>query len=136
MDMDEPRKASDIDKHVGRQLRALRMERKLSQEMVGDFLGVTFQQVQKYERGDNRIGAGRLFRLAQLFGVSVKAFYEGLENPDKQSNDQLVTSKLVLHPRGMKMALGFLSIDNADLEIRIVELCRAIGKAKAGQGGE
>jgi transcriptional regulator with XRE-family HTH domain len=69
----------DIDAHVGGRLRARRTELGLSQGTLGQHLGLTFSQVQKYEKGTNRIGAGRLYHLAALLGVSVPYFFEGLE---------------------------------------------------------
>lgn len=70
---------SRIDLHVGRRIRWRRKELKLSQEALAERLGVTFQQVQKYERGANRISAGRLYELAQALGASIAYFYEGAE---------------------------------------------------------
>jgi transcriptional regulator with XRE-family HTH domain len=67
----DPRKADSTDVEVGRLVRALRMSRNLSQTDLGDRIGVTFQQVQKYESGANRISMGRLANIAKLFGVSV-----------------------------------------------------------------
>lgn len=67
-----------VDQHVGRRLRLRRALLGLSQERLGELLGVTFQQIQKYERGANRIGAGRLWRLAALLDVPVAWFFEGL----------------------------------------------------------
>jgi transcriptional regulator with XRE-family HTH domain len=71
-----PRKQSDpLDIEVGRKVRALRLERNMSQEKLGDALGLTFQQVQKYEKGSNRISAGRLQRIAEILGVPTAAFF-------------------------------------------------------------
>ena len=69
--------ADSVDAHVGKRVRALRILHGMSQEKLGDALGLTFQQVQKYERGANRIGAGRLFHLSRIFGVSVNHFFKG-----------------------------------------------------------
>jgi transcriptional regulator with XRE-family HTH domain len=63
------------DVEVGRRLRLLRLERKLSQQRVADGLGITFQQVQKYENGTNRISAGRLARLSEIFGVPISHLF-------------------------------------------------------------
>jgi transcriptional regulator with XRE-family HTH domain len=63
----------DVD--VGHRVRAMRLEKGMSQGKLGDALGVTFQQVQKYEKGANRIGAGRLQRIAEVFNVPVSAFF-------------------------------------------------------------
>lgn len=65
----------DVDRFVACRLQALRRTHKMSQEALGKWIGVTFQRIQQYERGDSRIGAGELFRAAQLFGVSMADFY-------------------------------------------------------------
>jgi transcriptional regulator with XRE-family HTH domain len=64
-----------LDVEVGRRVRALRLEKGMSQEKLGNQLALTFQQIQKYENGTNRIGSGRLQRIAQILGVSVSALY-------------------------------------------------------------
>ncbi len=72
------RRANPIDKHVGERVRMRRMLLGMSQEKLGEQLGLTFQQVQKYEKGVNRIGASRLFDLAQVLGVPIQFFYEAM----------------------------------------------------------
>jgi transcriptional regulator with XRE-family HTH domain len=72
------RRANPIDKHVGERVRMRRMLLGMSQERLGEQLGLTFQQVQKYEKGVNRIGASRLFDLAQVLGVPIQFFYENM----------------------------------------------------------
>ena len=67
-----------VDAHVGRRLRERRLLLGLSQEALGAMLGVSFQQVQKYETGANRVSASRLYRLTQVLGVSIAWFFEGL----------------------------------------------------------
>ncbi len=67
------------DQHVGRRLRWRRQELKLSQQELADRLGVTFQQVQKYENGKNRVSAGRLFELARALETRITYFYDGME---------------------------------------------------------
>ncbi len=70
------RRPNPIDLHVGSRVRLQRMLLGMSQEKLGERLGLTFQQIQKYEKGINRIGASRLFDLAQVLGVSVQFFYD------------------------------------------------------------
>lgn len=70
--------ASEIDRMVGSRIRARREALGMSQGRLGQALGVTFSQVQKYEKGSNRIGAGRLFQVATLLGVPVQYFFEGI----------------------------------------------------------
>jgi transcriptional regulator with XRE-family HTH domain len=77
-----PRETNAIDVHVGHRVRLRRLTLNLTQGQLGDRLGVTFQQVQKYERGVNRIGASRLFDLGSVLGVEVSFFYEGLAEPE------------------------------------------------------
>src|SRR5215210_2579342 len=69
---------SPVDQHVGRRIRMRRTMIGLSQEKLGAALGLTFQQVQKYEKGTNRVGASRLLDIAGVLGVGVEYFYEGL----------------------------------------------------------
>ena len=85
-----------VDIHVGRRLRQLRTLRGLSQEKLGEAIGLTFQQVQKYERGVNRIGASRLFDISKVLGVEIADFFE--EMPEKVAR---------LSPRQLRLADGF-----------------------------
>ena len=70
-----------LDVHIGERLRLLRTLRGFSQERLGLSLGITFQQVQKYERGANRIGASRLYHMSRVLGVGVPYFFEGMNRP-------------------------------------------------------
>jgi transcriptional regulator with XRE-family HTH domain len=67
-----------VDQHVGDRLRILREERHMTQETLGQHVDVTFQQIQKYERGANRISASRLLELANVFKVPIEVFFDGL----------------------------------------------------------
>ena len=73
-----PRGPNAVDRHVGSRIRLRRQLLNLSQEKLGEELGVTFQQVQKYERGTNRISASRLYELGRILDVQVSYFYEGM----------------------------------------------------------
>ena len=84
-----------VDIHVGHRLRQLRTLRGLSQEKLGEAIGLTFQQIQKYERGANRIGASRLFDIAKVLGVEIAYFFE--EMPDKVAS---------LSPRQLRQSAG------------------------------
>lgn len=78
-------RAEPVDAHVGQRLRLLRKERGLSQTALAARVGVTFQQLQKYETGKNRLSASRLYRLASVLRVDVSAFFDGL--PDTVQSD-------------------------------------------------
>jgi transcriptional regulator with XRE-family HTH domain len=72
------RRSTDIDQHVGAHIRARRIMLGLTQQQLADALGVTFQQAHKYERGIDRVSAGRLFQIAEALNVPTSYFYEGL----------------------------------------------------------
>jgi transcriptional regulator with XRE-family HTH domain len=75
----QPR-AQDIDRHIGARLRQRRVMNGLTQQALADLIGVTYQQAHKYENGVNRIAAGRLYTIAQVLGVDVGYFFEGLQS--------------------------------------------------------
>ena len=75
--MRQPKAPNPVDRHVGSRVRMRRVLLGMSQERLGEALGLTFQQVQKYEKGSNRIGASRLSQIAQTLGVAVSFFFEG-----------------------------------------------------------
>ena len=78
-----------IDRAVGARIKNLRLRKKLSQTALGEQIGVTFQQIQKYESGANRISAGRLVQLAKFFGVPVGAFYREVQVRDAKSTKKI-----------------------------------------------
>jgi transcriptional regulator with XRE-family HTH domain len=76
-----------IDLHIGQQIRKRRQQMDMSQTILGSRLGITFQQIQKYEKGTNRIGGGRLMQIAELLGVDIKYFYDGAPSPATAGTD-------------------------------------------------
>lgn len=92
--MDSKRRTNDIDHYIGKSLKALRKAKGLSQNDLGDILGVTFQQVQKYELGQNRLSAASLYKLSLHFEVSLDSFFkqfggiEKIETLRFEKNDQ------------------------------------------------
>ena len=79
------RRPNEVDVYVGQRLRLRRKRLNISQEKLADALGLTFQQVQKYERGFNRISASKLFEAARFLQASVTYFYEGLTTPEDEA---------------------------------------------------
>jgi transcriptional regulator with XRE-family HTH domain len=117
-----------IDKHVGSRVRMRRMMLGMSQEKLGDALGLTFQQVQKYEKGTNRIGASRLQQIAQILQVPVSFLFEGAPvapgGPGgfaEDSSPEYVQTTLST-PDGLALVKAFSRIKNAKLRRRIVDL--------------
>lgn len=107
-----------IDALVGARVRLLRERRKMSQTALGEHIGVSFQQVQKYERGANRISASALFQIARALGVAPADFFEGLH---KQEQGGLDWSRLA-DPQVNDLLNGFNRISSPKVRAKIVEL--------------
>lgn len=118
---------SEVDRHIGNRMRARRVLIGMSQEKLGEALGLTFQQVQKYEKGANRVGAGRLPTIGKILGVSVSYFYEGLPEDDnaKSSSENMIAAALGT-PEGLRLAKAFATIDDDMLRRKFVELAEAV----------
>jgi transcriptional regulator with XRE-family HTH domain len=117
------------DKHVGARVRMRRMMLGMSQEKLGDALGLTFQQVQKYEKGANRIGASRLQQIAHILQVPVAFFFEGAPSvpghqPDGMSEapSPAYVSDFLATSDGLALTKAFMRIKDAKLRRRIVDL--------------
>jgi transcriptional regulator with XRE-family HTH domain len=124
------------DKHVGARVRMRRMMLSMSQQKLGDALGLTFQQVQKYEKGTNRIGASRLQHIAQILQVPVSFFFEGAPNLPGQKPNELsgapsptYVADFLATTDGLVLTKAFMSIKDAKLRRRIVELVEQIALA-------
>lgn len=118
-----------VDKHVGGRVRMRRILVGMSQEKLGEALDLTFQQVQKYEKGTNRIGASRLQQIAQVLGVPVTFFFDGA--PQERGMAELgfaeppqadLSFDLLSTPDGIQLAKAFLSIDDPKVRRRVVDL--------------
>jgi transcriptional regulator with XRE-family HTH domain len=120
------------DKHVGARVRMRRMMLGMSQEKLGDALGLTFQQVQKYEKGANRIGASRLQQISAILQVPVAFFFEGAPNaPGQHGNfseapSPAYVSDFLATSDGLALTKAFSSIKDAKLRRRIVDLVEQI----------
>lgn len=127
------KQASEIDAHVGQRVRLRRMLIDMSQEKLGDMLGLTFQQVQKYEKGVNRIGAGRLFEIAKILGVKVDYLYEGIEEklagPARgfaEEGARPPVLEFVSSSEGMQLSLAFMRIKDTKLRKKVIDLVKGI----------
>ncbi len=110
----------DFDKHIGQRLRTRRVVLGLSQTALADGLGITFQQVQKYEKGSNRISAGRLYGCAALLDVSPEYFFEGLEGSDTGTPDETRSNE------ALKLARAYYGIDDPAQRLLVRKLVQAI----------
>jgi transcriptional regulator with XRE-family HTH domain len=125
-----------IDRHVGSRVRMRRMMLSMSQEKLGDALGLTFQQVQKYEKGTNRIGASRLQQISHILQVPVSFFFDGAptSNPDPdladKSSSPVFLSEFLATSEGLALTKAFVRIKEPKLRRCIINLVEEI----AGKG--
>ena len=115
----KPPKPHPVDVHVGACIRFRRNRRGVTQAGLADALGLTFQQIQKYERGANRISASMLYRTAEFLGVPVPAFFEGL--PDTQDGAALVDG-----PQAARMSAFLLTAEGVELATLFLRLSPAL----------
>jgi len=123
------KQANAVDVHVGLRIRAARLAAGLSQERFGNELGVTFQQVQKYEKGSNRVGASRLSDAAKILSVPVSFFFENDEGNDKprKANDGLLAiTEALSTPEGIRIARALARISDPNLRRRLADLLEAM----------
>src|SRR6201999_854901 len=116
------KQANPIDVQVGNRVRIRRMLIGMSQEKLGDLLGLTFQQVQKYEKGVNRIGAGRLYEVARILNVPVDFFYEGVSANRVGANDTdgaPPVMEFVSSGEGLQLSLAFMKIKDSKVRKRV-----------------
>jgi transcriptional regulator with XRE-family HTH domain len=113
-----------VDKHVGSRVRMRRLWLGMSQEELGDGLGLTFQQVQKYEKGTNRIGASRLQHIAHILQIPVPFFFEG--SPHGEAPSPAHMSDFLATVDGLALIKAFMRIKEPSLRRRIVALVEAI----------
>lgn len=124
------KKPNPIDIHVGGRVRLRRMMLGMSQEKLGEQLGITFQQIQKYEKGTNRIGASRLQNIASALSVPVGFFFDGAPGPgdtgavDSKSGSYVVD--FLSSSEGLQLNRAFVRIADAKVRRRVVDLVRAL----------
>jgi transcriptional regulator with XRE-family HTH domain len=127
-----------IDKHVGSRVRMRRMMIGMSQEKLGEKLGITFQQIQKYAKGTNRIGASRLQQNASVLSVPVSFFFEGAPVPEgtsgnlSESVSPAYLSDFLASSDGLALTKAFMKVKDAKVRRRIVDLVEAMVAEETG----
>lgn len=123
------RRPSSVDVHVGGRVRTRRRLLGLTQERLAELIDVTFQQVQKYERGTNRISASKLFAIASALDASISYFFEGLDStgaePSKAEAQEQAIQAFLQTQEGLELAQVFPKITRGPLRRRVLELVRA-----------
>lgn len=137
LDMPHPRTPNAMDAHIARRLRILRQRKKMSLVDVAEALGITHQQCQKYETGQNRISASRLREIASVLGVPMAFFFE--DGPDLQSSlpqadltDIREMAMFLNSAEGRALSSAFARIGDVKLRKTIVQLVDELAKAPEG----
>jgi transcriptional regulator with XRE-family HTH domain len=129
-----PKAAGAIDRHVGNRIRLRRLQLEMSQETLADAIGITFQQVQKYEKGTNRVSVGRLYQIATALEVPLSYFYPEVTSPAAEAGAQEVADlvgELAGTPETLTLLRAFGKIENRATRRRVVALVQALA---AGDG--
>lgn len=124
-----------VDVHVGSRMRMRRQLLGMSQEKLGELLGITFQQVQKYEKGANRISASRLYYSAKILGVAVQFFFEDLpgvevNNGMGEARQEDAVLAALMNVEGIVLAKAFRDADSANKRKLISTIAKVISDAK------
>lgn len=134
--MNDERSANAIDKKIGQRVRSRRLEIGMSQERLAELLGVTFQQVQKYEKGVNRIAASRLHDIANALEMPPARFFEGLgvRAGVAEANQDYIDDALAT-PEGAQLMAMFASIKSQRVRRRVLELVKALAEEAESRRG-
>lgn len=124
------RKSLPLDREIGRRVKVRRLDLGMSQAALAGALGLTFQQVQKYEKGYNRISASRLKQIAEILGVSTAFFYDDGKNDLPEGQAALA---LLDNTYSLRLMRAFLRIQNRRIQLKTVELIEDIADATGGQ---
>ncbi|HET7715944.1 MAG TPA: helix-turn-helix domain-containing protein [Bauldia sp.] len=135
--MANKKQPNPIDIHVGSRVRLRRMMLGMSQEKLGEHLGITFQQIQKYEKGTNRIGASRLQHIARVLTVPVSFFFEdapGAPQAEPGGMAERPSASYVVDflssSEGIQLNKAFIRIKDAKLRRKVIDLVRAMAGAE------
>ena len=130
-----------IDIHVGSRVRLRRTMQSMSQEKLGDALGITFQQIQKYEKGTNRIGASRMQQISSALNVPVSFFFEDAPLPQGTAASGMAEASSTSYvvdflssPEGIQLNRAFVRITNPSIRRKIIDLVRTYGKKRNRRG--
>jgi transcriptional regulator with XRE-family HTH domain len=128
-----PKSTTPVDTRIGARIRMRRMLVGISQTELGEKSGVTFQQIQKYEKGTNRVSVSRLHQIAQTLGVPVEFFYEGLSEGGAATIDNVPdVSSLLATADALDMLKAFATLENRAVRRRLVALTEQLVAAQSG----
>ncbi len=128
----DTRLPNPVDLHVGARIRLRRRMQGVSQEKLADALGLTFQQVQKYERGANRVSASKLYEIAAALRAPISYFFDGLADPaienddEPRAGDEQSVHAFLMTAEGLELARLFPAISRGQVRRRLLDLLRAL----------
>ena len=130
-DQADSRLPNPVDLHVGARIRLRRRMQQVSQEKLADALGLTFQQVQKYERGANRVSASKLYEIAAALKSPVSYFFDGLADPtsgdgESKTSDEQSVHRFLMTAEGLELAQLFPRVPRGRVRRRLLDLVRAM----------
>lgn len=133
------KKPNPVDQHVGSRVRLRRMLLGMSQERLGESMGLTFQQVQKYEKGVNRIGASRLFQISKILDVPVQFFFEEAPHAEARTSPGMAEAdsetfilEFLNSREGLELNRAFVKIADPKVRKSVVDLVRALSAGSDG----
>lgn len=129
--VDSDRAPNPIDRHVGLRIRMRRKELGISQERLAESIGLTFQQVQKYERAANRVSASKLWEMSRALNTTIAYFYEGLsDTPEPVGSNQPreTVQDFLMTPEGLELASSFPRITHGRVRRKILDLVRVMSE--------
>ncbi|PLP59504.1 transcriptional regulator [Mesorhizobium loti] len=133
------KKPNPIDTHVGSRIRLRRNMLGMSQERLGESLGITFQQIQKYEKGTNRVGASRLQAIASILSVPVAFFFEDAPGQDgvtrggfAEDNAMALAAEFCSTPEGLQLNRAFVKVADPKVRRRIIDLVKSLAGDEQG----
>ncbi len=139
MNNENKKKPNPTDIHVGSRIRLRRNMMGMSQEKLGDMLGITFQQIQKYEKGTNRVGASRIQAISEILEVPVAFFFEDIPGHDavvprglSEDPSTMRTMDFVTSAEGLQLNRAFVKIADTKVRRRLLDLVKAL----ASEGGD
>ncbi len=130
------KRPNDVDVYVGSRVRMRRKMLGMSQEKLGDQLGITFQQIQKYEKGTNRVGASRLQNISEILDVPVSFFFPPSESSESPSDGSLYDQKALMEflatSEGIELNKAFSQIHDTKVRRQVIALVRSIAAGDSG----
>jgi transcriptional regulator with XRE-family HTH domain len=130
LEMPGPKAPNPTDLHVGERVRMYRVKAGISQTALGEHLGITFQQIQKYEKGANRIGASRLQQICEMLNIAVALLFDDLPGSKRSGTDNLMNEfvEFLGTTLGQRLVQGFLKIPDKNVRTHLVRLIEGIAE--------